>query len=102
MAAGKVAAGAGRMRLALILLAFLLISGAVIMRRTYGIAAARELLALDARRAGLVAEGLHLEAEIRTASGRAQLQPIAEHRLGMRVPADSQVIILEPSTREKP
>jgi cell division protein FtsL len=87
--------GSGRIRLAFILLAFLVIAGAVILRRTYGIAGARELLKLDATRAALVAERLRLEGEIRAASGRARLQPIAEQRLDMHVPADSQVIILQ-------
>ena len=87
--------GSGRWRLAVVLLVFLVIAGAVVLRRTYGIAGARELLALDARRAALVAERLRLEGEIRAASGRARLQPIAEQRLNMHVPADSQVIILQ-------
>lgn len=102
MAARKVGAGSGRIRVALVLLAFLVISGAVIMRRTYGISAARELIELDARRSALAAERLRLEADIRTASSRSRLQPIAEQRLGMHVPTDSQVIILKPSQREKP
>jgi cell division protein FtsL len=87
--------GGGRLRLALFLLVFLVIAGAVILRRTYGIAGARELHALDARRAALVAERLRLEGEIRSASSRAKLQPVAEQRLDMHVPADSQVIILQ-------
>jgi cell division protein FtsL len=94
--------GGGRLRLALVLLGFLVIAGAVILRRSYGVAAARELVALDARRAALVADKLRLEGEVRAASGRAQLQPIAEQRLGMHVPADSQVIILQRGAREVP
>ena len=87
--------GRGRIRLALVLLIFLAIASGVILRRTYGISGARELQALDAQRAALAAERLRLEEEIRTASGRARLQPIAEQRLDMHVPADSQVIILQ-------
>ncbi len=87
-------ASTGRLRVAVLLLVFLAISGGVILRRTYGIAGARELLELDSRRAALVAERLRLEAEIRAAGSRAQLQPVAESRLGMRVPPDSNVIIL--------
>ena len=74
----------------------------VILRRSYGIAAARELQQLDARRAALVAERLRLEAEIRAAASRATLQPIAEQRLQMRIPADSQVIILTRPPNERP
>lgn len=86
--------GRGRLRLALLLLGFLAIALVVILRRTYGIAAARDLQKLDAARAALVAERLRLEGEIRAAESRATLQPIAEQRLQMHVPADSQVIIL--------
>jgi hypothetical protein len=87
-------AGRGRVRFALLLLGFLIISGGVILRRTFGIAAGRELRDLDARRAGMVGERMRLEEEIRSASSRAHLQPIAEQRLQMHVPADSQVIIV--------
>jgi hypothetical protein len=40
-----------------------------------------------------------LEADIRIASSRARLQPIAEQRLGMHVPTEDQVVYL---TREAP
>jgi cell division protein FtsL len=86
-------AGRGR-RLALVLGGFLVIAMGVILRRTYGIAAARELQQLDTRRAALVAERLRLEGEVRAAASRAALQPIAEQRLQMHVPSDSQVIII--------
>jgi cell division protein FtsL len=87
--------GRGRIRFALLLLVFLVIAGGVILRRTYGIEAASDIRRLDATRAALAAERLRLEGEIRSASGRATLQPIAEQRLDMHVPADSQVIILQ-------
>ena len=83
--------GGGRTRLVLLMLAFLVISGGVILRRTYGIAAAAELRDLESRRAGTINEKLRLEGEIRAASSRARLLPVAEG-LGLRVPADSQVI----------
>jgi hypothetical protein len=41
------------------------------------------------------ASRVKLEIEIRDASGRARLVPIAEQRLHMYVPPDSQVIILQ-------
>ena len=99
MATRRVGGGGGRGRLAFLLLAFLVISGAVILRRTYGIRAQRELIAIEARRAALVAERLKLESEIRTASSRAHLQPIAEQRLQMKVPDASQVIDVSPGVR---
>jgi cell division protein FtsL len=91
-------AGRGR-RIALVLGGFLIIAMGVILRRTYGIAAARELQQLDTRRAALVAERLRLEGEVRAAASRAALQPIAEQRLQMHVPSDSQVIIVPRAAR---
>jgi cell division protein FtsL len=104
MAKGRVAGrrGSGRLRFVLLLLGFLVIAMGVILRRSYGIAAARELQELDARRAALVAERLRLEGEVRAAASRATLQPIAEQRLQMRVPSDSQVIILPRAVNERP
>jgi cell division protein FtsL len=89
-------AGRGR-RIALVLGGFLIIAMGVILRRTYGIAAARELQQLDTRRAALLAE--RLEGEVRAAASRAALQPIAEQRLQMHVPSDSQVIIVPRAAR---
>ena len=103
MAKGRVAArGSGRLRFVLVLLGFLVIAMGVILRRSYGIAAARELQELDTRRAALVVERLRLEGEVRAAASRATLQPIAEQRLQMRVPADSQVIILPRASNDRP
>jgi cell division protein FtsL len=95
----------GRLWFALLLLGFVLIASGVVLRRTYGIAGARELLALETRRSGLIAERLRLEREIRAASSRARLQPIAEQRLQMHVPGEDQVVYLTrkaPGTNESP
>ena len=86
--------GSGRGRIALILLGFLVIASGVILRRTFGIAAATQLRQLEQKRAALVAERLRLEGEVRAAASRSTLQPIAEQRLQMHVPSDSQVIII--------
>lgn len=94
MASRRVGRGSGRGRLALVLIGFLVIALGVILRRTYGIAAATQLRLLDQRRAALVAERLRLEGEVRAAASRSTLQPIAEQRLQMHVPSDSQVIII--------
>ncbi len=103
MAKGRVAGRGGRrMRIVLLLLGFLVIAVGVILRRSFGVAAARELQQLDARRAALVAERLRIEGEVRAAMSRATLQPIAEQRLQMRVPADSQVIILPRASNDRP
>lgn len=79
------------MRIVLLMLAFLVISGGVILRRTVGIAAATELRELEARRTAMINEKLRLEGVIRAASSRGRMLPVAE-RLNLHVPADSQVI----------
>jgi cell division protein FtsL len=90
--------GGGRLRgravVALALLGFVLVASGVIWRRSVGIAQARELRELDRRRAQLAAERTALESDVRTAASRARIAPIAESRLGMRVPADTQVVFL--------
>ncbi|HUQ45154.1 MAG TPA: cell division protein FtsL [Gemmatimonadaceae bacterium] len=103
MAKGRVAGrSTGRLRFVLLLLGFLGIAMGVILRRSQGIATARELQELDVRRASLVAERMRLEGEVRAAASRATLQPIAERQLQMHVPADSQVVILPRASNERP
>ena len=89
----------GRLIVAVLLVGFVLVGTAVIWRRVTGIGNARELKALDAERAQLVAERAALESAVRQAAGRARIGGVAEQRLGMRVPADTQVVIL---TRGQP
>ena len=96
MATGQLAGG-GRTRIVLLMLAFLVISGGVILRRTVGIATATELRELEARRAAIISAKLRLEGEIRAASSRGRLLPVAE-KLNLHVPADSQVISVPRST----
>lgn len=84
----------GRTAAALLLIGFLLVTTGVIWRRSHGIDQARDLRRLEARRAELLGQRARLETEIRDASSRARLAPIAEQRLRMHVPNDSQVILL--------
>lgn len=84
----------GRVMIAVALVAFVLVGAAVIWRRVTGIENARALRALAAERAQLLAERAALESAVRTAAGRARIGGMAEQRLGMRVPADTQVVIL--------
>jgi cell division protein FtsL len=79
---------------ALVLVGFLVVTTAVIWRRSVGIAHARELRVLDARRVQLESERAALQGAIRQAASRARIGAVAEERLGMRIPADTQVIIL--------
>lgn len=83
-----------RSRIALALFGFVLVATGVIARRTYGIGQARALRDLQRRREALDAERVKLESEIREASSRARLAPIAEQRLNMHVPSPDQVIML--------
>jgi cell division protein FtsL len=84
----------GRSVVALLLFAFLLVAAGVIWRRTFGIEQAREIRQLEQRRAQLAALEAKVQNDVRRASSRARLAPIAEQRLHMRVPADTQVVIL--------
>ena len=77
--------------MALLLVGFVLVAVGVIWRRTYGVAQSRELTQLDRRRLDLLAQRTRLESDIRDLSSRARLAPIAEQRLCMHVPTDSQV-----------
>jgi len=97
MAARKVGGGSGRIRIVLLMLAFLVITGVVVLRRTFGISGSNELLTLEARRAATINEKLRLEGEIRAASSRARLLPVAE-RLNLHVPSDSMVIPISRGT----
>ncbi|MEX2152206.1 MAG: hypothetical protein WD825_02650 [Gemmatimonadaceae bacterium] len=83
------------------LLSFFLVATGVIARRTFGISQAKALRALETQRDAADAARVKLEVEIRDASSRARLGPIAERRLHMYVPADSQVIILPREPRPK-
>ncbi len=84
----------GRGIVAVLLVGFVLVATGVIWRRSLGLQRARETAALEARRVALEARRAQLDGEIRDATSRARLARIAEERLGMRVPADSQVITL--------
>ena len=84
----------GRSLVALILLGFVLVAAGVIWRRSTGIARARDESRLEQRRAALAAERAQLEGDIRDASSRTHLARVAEERLHMKIPNDSQVIIV--------
>ena len=83
-----------RSMIALVLVGFVLVATGVVARRTYGIGQARALRELVRRRLALEAERVKLDGEIRDASSRARLAPIAEQRLNMHVPSPDQVIMV--------
>lgn len=84
----------GRAWVALALLGFVLIGAGVIWRRAAGVARARDLRRLEDRRMQLQAQRAQLESDIRELSSRAALAPVAERRLNMHVPNDTQVVII--------
>ena len=93
----------GRAVFALWLLGFILVTTSVIWRRAYGVGQARELQRLERTRVELEAEKAKLESEIRDASSQRRLGPIAEQRLRLRVPNDSQVIFIpRPASPARP
>ena len=89
----------GRAWVALVLLGFLLLGTGVIWRRAVGHAQALQLQALEARRAQLDAQRAQLESDIRDLSSRAKLAPVAEGRLHMHVPNDTELVILRRTPR---
>jgi cell division protein FtsL len=85
----------GRSFFVMLLVGFLLVATGVIARRTFGIGQARDIRARETQRDALEATRVQLEVDIRDASSRARLGPVAERRLNMYVPPDSQVVILK-------
>jgi cell division protein FtsB len=84
----------GRHWIAVWLVAFLAVTWVVYARQTAAIRAARELADLRTRRADLEAHRADLERHIRAAQSRAVLVPRAHGRLGLRLPADSEIVLL--------
>jgi cell division protein FtsL len=93
MAKKRVAPGR-RSLIALVLVGFVLVGSGVIARRVLGVKGQTEIRKAQEKRTGLDADRIRLEAEIRKASSRASLQPIAEQRLNMHIPTPDQQVIL--------
>ena len=85
----------GRTTVALALFGALIVAMSVVARRSYGRALQRDLAGIERTRTQLSGEVIKLEADIRSASSRSRLAPLVESTLGMRVPADTQVIDLQ-------
>jgi hypothetical protein len=85
----------GRHWAAVWLLAFLAVAWIVIARQTSAIRAARDLAALREEHANLAGHGADLERRIRAATSRAVLLRLARRRLGLRLPADTEIILLQ-------
>ena len=74
-----------RSLIAIALIGFVVVATGVIARRVYGVREQRDIRKLQKTRDGLVTERIRLESEIRDASSRARLQPIAERQLNMHM-----------------
>jgi len=83
----------GRHWLGLLLLFLLGIAVWVVARQTSALASARTLVDLRTQRSTLEAERAALIQRIRAGGSRAELIPKAT-KMGLRLPADSEIIIL--------
>ena len=95
---GSVRRRRGRSVVALTLLGFVLVATSVIWRRTFALSQSRQLQQLERQRSDLQARRAQLELEIREAASRERIAPLAGQRLRMRMPSDSQVIVIERDT----
>jgi len=85
----------GRHWTAIVLGTFLLVTLGVVWRQTAALAAARRLEALERTRTALEVQRSALVGQIRRSRSRAVLVPLAERRLGLRLPQDSEITILQ-------
>jgi cell division protein FtsL len=85
----------GRTTAALALIGFLIVAVSVVARRSAGRTLQRDLTMQERTRTQLSGEVTKLEADIRSASSFTRLRPLVESTLGMRVPADTQVVDLQ-------
>lgn len=81
---------------------FVIVAAAVIARRSYGHSEGRELTSLQRRKASLESERVRLQQQIRDASSRTVIVPLAERRLGMHLPTESQMIMLRAAPNGTP
>ena len=79
------------------LVAFVFVSAAVIARRSFGHREGLELTLLQRKKAALESERIRLGQQIRDGSSRNVIVPIAERRLGMHLPTESQIVMLRGS-----
>jgi hypothetical protein len=76
------------------LIAFVLVTSAVIARRSYGHKEGLALTQLQKRKTNLESERVRLEQAIRDGSSRSVIVPIAERTLGMHLPTEAQMVNL--------
>jgi cell division protein FtsL len=91
-----------RRTISLLLLGFVLIGVGVIYRRTVGLGLGRDIHTLEQKHQATEAKRVQLEGEIRDASSRSRLLPIAQQRLHMHLPNPDQLIQLPRAARLAP
>jgi hypothetical protein len=79
------------------LIAFVVVSAAVIARRSLGHREGLALTALQRKKSALESERVRLGQQIRDGSSRSVIVPIAERRLRMHLPTESQIVMLRGS-----
>ena len=89
----------GRHWVVLWLVVFLCVLLAITTRQTAGFRTARRLRELREERTALEARRADLERRIREASSRQVLVPVAERRLGLHEPTDSEFTLLAAAGR---
>lgn len=85
----------GRHWVALWLAAFLLVALAVVRRQSAALVTAQDVQALRRTRGALEVSRSALVGGVQRAQSRAVLVPLAEQRLGLRLPQDSEITILQ-------
>ncbi len=92
--------GGGILRVAALLVVLLGGLAVVVGRQTTGVALQREIRELEGERAVSEAARLELETRIQSLQSRARVVRVARERLGMHLPADSEVVLV-PLPREE-
>jgi cell division protein FtsL len=92
--------GGGILRVAALLVVLLCALAVVVGRQTTGVALQREIRELEGERAVAEAARLELETRIQSLQSRARVVRVARERLGMHLPADSEVVLV-PLPREE-
>jgi cell division protein FtsB len=85
----------GRHWVAIWLAGFLVMAAAVVWRQTEALATVRQLRTLEAARGALEATRADAVAAIRHAQSRAVLVPLARAQLGLSLPQDTEIVILQ-------
>jgi hypothetical protein len=85
----------GRWWLAIWLASFLAVALVVVWRQGAAVSTAREVAELERRRGSLEVRRAMLTGSIQRGGSRGVLVPLAERRLGLRLPQDSEITILQ-------